>query len=266
MIDRQHSQEGPIDSYLDDLLSRLRGRASRVRRIVAEAEAHLRDAADANEAAGMDPEAAESAAVERFGRPAVVAAAANRSLGAASPGQLVTATIWLAARLTGIGLVAVGLSGALSAAVAAVAGRSFVFGAPQGVSFPAAACAHWLSVQPTATTCAQAGSLENASDIVGLRLAAGVLGVLLLLALLGIHRLGRRPVDVLPSGFAATVGATVFGCAAVVLFSLGVSDSAVSLMFGQGQWYVDAAISLLVSGGCALGLLRGLRSAAPASA
>ncbi len=265
MTDSRDGSQSAIDAYLDDLLARLHGPADRVRRIVAEAEAHLRDAADANEAAGMDPAAAESAAVERFGSPAVVASAANRSLGAASPTQLVTATGWLAAKLCAVGLVAVGLSGPLATALAAIVGRGYVFGLPAGVSMPGSACAHWLAVQAGASGCAQAGMFENADDTLGLRVAAGVLGLLLTGGLLLLRRIGRRPVDVLPRGFGATVGGTVFGCAAVVLFVLGLSDSVVALNFGQGQWYVDSLISLVVSVWFFAGLLRRLRSpAAPA--
>lgn len=265
MTEPDRRTEGVIDAYLDALLSRLRGPAGRVRRILAESEAHLRDAADANAASGMDPVAAELAAVERFGSPDVVASAANRSFGAASTVQLAAAAAWLAARLTAVGLVAIGLSGLVATALAAAVGRSFVFGAPHGVHFPPSTCAHWLAVQPTAAACTRAGALENAHDALALRVAAGLLGLLVVAVLVVLRRVRRRPVDVLPSGFGATVGATVFGCAAVVLFFLGLSDSAVSLMFGQGQWYVDSAISLLVAGMCATGLLRGLRSAAPVS-
>jgi len=60
-----------VDEYLAELARRLP--RTRRRRFLMEAEAHLRDAASANLRRGLDADAAEQAAVESFGDPAVVA-------------------------------------------------------------------------------------------------------------------------------------------------------------------------------------------------
>ncbi|WP_045878462.1 hypothetical protein [Pseudofrankia sp. DC12] len=68
-----------IDEYLDELLARSKGPAAEVRRLLAETEAHLRDAAAAQVVAGLDGAArgqhpAAAAAISRYpphdGRPA----------------------------------------------------------------------------------------------------------------------------------------------------------------------------------------------------
>ncbi len=60
---------GPIDRYLDRLLSELTLDASHTRRVLAEAEDHLRETAREIALTGTDAEAAERQAVERFGPP-----------------------------------------------------------------------------------------------------------------------------------------------------------------------------------------------------
>ena len=62
-----------IEGYLDRLLGHLRGSAHDVRRILAEAEEHLRDAAAELVAAGASEEEAQRRAIERFGDPHAVA-------------------------------------------------------------------------------------------------------------------------------------------------------------------------------------------------
>ena len=62
-----------IESYLDQLLTHLRGSATDVRRILSETEEHLRDASAELEAAGSSREEGQRLAVERFGHPRTVA-------------------------------------------------------------------------------------------------------------------------------------------------------------------------------------------------
>jgi hypothetical protein len=163
----------PIDVFLDDLYRRLRGNPRTARRLLAEAEAHLRDSAAALQATGMDAASAEREAVDRFGTPAEIAA---QSAGAVSRrlGALARAGVLLG----GIGLVAVGVSGGIAALMNAVSGRDFVGALHQ--TYPGAACRHFLAVQPSAGDCAHAAILENSDDAVILRLLAGLAGLLLL--------------------------------------------------------------------------------------
>jgi len=59
---------GPVDRHLDLMFDRLGGTGSAGRRMLAEAEDHLRSAAEEARARGLDDEAAEREAVARFGR------------------------------------------------------------------------------------------------------------------------------------------------------------------------------------------------------
>ena len=63
----------PIQGYLDQLLTYLRGSAHDVRRILSETEEHLRDATAELVAAGASEEEAQRLAIERFGHPRTVA-------------------------------------------------------------------------------------------------------------------------------------------------------------------------------------------------
>lgn len=67
------TQDDPIEVYLDQLLVELRGSPRMVRRVLAESEAHLRDAVGD----GVDP----GEAVRRFGDARSVAVACNRQTG-----------------------------------------------------------------------------------------------------------------------------------------------------------------------------------------
>jgi len=60
---------GPIDRHLDLMFDRLSGTGSAGRRMLVEAEDHLRSAAEEARARGLDAEAAEREAVARYGPP-----------------------------------------------------------------------------------------------------------------------------------------------------------------------------------------------------
>jgi hypothetical protein len=60
----------PIEGYLDQLLTHVRGSATDVRRILSEVEEHLRDATAEQVAVGASKEEAQRLAIERFGHPA----------------------------------------------------------------------------------------------------------------------------------------------------------------------------------------------------
>jgi hypothetical protein len=71
--------EGPIEAYLDRLLTDLTpGHPRDIRRLLAETEAHLRDAATDGVAHGLSPMEAEQEAVRRFGPSPVIAQAERR--------------------------------------------------------------------------------------------------------------------------------------------------------------------------------------------
>lgn len=215
MIDRDRRSE-PIEDYLDELLVCLRLPARATRRLLNETEEHLREAAAEAEGAGASPIAAERQAVERFGSAAQIAAAASaarRPTSAAAVGVVV----WSGVLLSGIGLVAVGVSGILAAVFNLLAGRRFV-GALPG-KYGATSCHHFLALRPGAPTCSAAAILENSDDAVALRVLAGALGLLLLaLAWWARRYLTSDPSfrRALRSAVAATA-ALAFGLAATLL-------------------------------------------------
>jgi hypothetical protein len=86
-----------IDDYLAELRQALRWRFVSRRRLLAEAEAHLRDSAAALRGSGLTDEAAEHEAVARFGSPRIVAAEVVRT---AWPRSLVLSALVLLGALT----------------------------------------------------------------------------------------------------------------------------------------------------------------------
>ena len=104
--------EGPIDRYLDEMFDQLAGTGADGRRLLAEAGEHLTEAAADARARGLDAEAAEREAVERFGPAATVTRRlpANTGIVRVSLRRLAIAT-WA---LTGTALAWHGLSGALT--------------------------------------------------------------------------------------------------------------------------------------------------------
>jgi hypothetical protein len=65
--------DGPADRYLDELFDLLAGTGADGRRLLVEAEEHLTEAAAEGRARGLDAEAAEREAVDRFGPAATIA-------------------------------------------------------------------------------------------------------------------------------------------------------------------------------------------------
>jgi hypothetical protein len=234
----------PIERYLDQLLVHLRGRAGDVRRILAETEDHLRDSVEAGLSEGLSEDEAQAQALARFGPARTVA----RRFGPAEHplvpldvlGHLAVAGAWLG----GIGLAAVGVSGLVAGTMGSVWGASFVAGDRSGVTYTAARCADFFEYH-AARTCAQAAASHHFDEVVRYRVAAGVLGVLVLLGVRLVRRRARGDrVGVLPDGFAVTIGTVVFGLAGAVLAVQGADQSAFG-GHGAGQ-YLSAAIVCVV--------------------
>jgi vacuolar-type H+-ATPase subunit H len=237
-----------VEDYLDQLYARLRCAPRDARRILAEAEDHLREAVTDGLAAGLTQAEAQEQAVSAFGSVRAVVRAHDARL-RRLPTLAVLRDAGLAAwRLGAVGLVAVGASGLIAWVMNAAFGRPFVGGAPAAIRYPAAACQHWLAIWPHAQSCAQAAMLENSSDAVSLRLATGVLG---LAALAAYHLARRRSPDLLPETFTPTVAMTLFGVAGLVLAGLSVDDTVLGMRSGLGTaagagFYASGAIVALV--------------------
>jgi hypothetical protein len=257
--------ESPIEAYLDELVTGLSTRHPRqLRDLLAEAEAHLRDDAAAGMAAGLSGHAAELAAVERFGAASDLAAAERR--------RLVT-PLWALARqfvltavvLGGIGAMAVGASGALSAGIERVAGSRVVAAPSAGRLLSASDCTRWLGLDPAAHTCRAAATADWVNEVIWYRLALGLLGAVALALFVVARRRSMRLQGwaLLPPAVSDTIAATLFCIGGLWTLGLGVDDIAVSSGDGAGQWLSAAVVALIAAGVFGVRLIRDLRPDVP---
>jgi HAAS len=212
----------PVDEYLRRLRASLRTRDAD--RIVAEAEDHLRETVAAGLAAGLTEVEAQEAAISAFGSVrAVVRAHATRPgnlVKGRTPREILVDLFLSAWKLGGVGLVAIGVSGAVVALMNTTLGRAFTGQAPAGVTFSKADCSYWMAAWAGAHNCAQAAMLEASSDAVVLRLVGGLAGVAALegyfLFRYVMRRRGHAP-GVLLAGYFPLLAACVFGAGALSL-------------------------------------------------
>jgi hypothetical protein len=240
-----------IEGYLDQLLGHLRGSAHDVRRILVEAEEHLRDGAAEQMAAGASEEQAQRRAIERFGHPRAVARRFSAGLAPVPPPVVAAELARAAVPLAGVGLVAIGASGLLAELLGRLLGAGFVAGDLPGMTYTPERCAEFLEYFPDAGSCEQAAALHHWGEVVEYRVAVGVLGLLVLGAFL-LWRRGRggRPPEylgVLPDGFAATVATSLYGVAAAVLALEGLDALLVAGGDGAGQWLSGAVVALAMA-------------------
>lgn len=255
------SRGDAIDGYLDRLADLLVLRGRSVRRILCESEDHLRAAAADAEAAGADRAAAEDAAISRFGSPSTVArrftAGENRL-----PAGMVASVLLSLALVAGIGMVAVGMSGGLAAVMGGIAGKAYVAGDAPGVVYTPQRCAEYRQLQPGAATCADAAVAHHFDEVVGYRLDAGVLGVVILAGwyMARRRRLGTNRTAGLPASYTAIVGAVLFGVAAAGLGVLAVMGSVFGGGSGAGELLSAGVVSAVVAAAFGVAVTRSLRS------
>ncbi len=151
--------------------------------------------------------------------------------------------------LAALGLVAVGVSGAVAAVMDVVAGHAFVVGDPDDRLASPARCAEYREYAPGAPTCLAAAEDHHARELFLYRTAAGVLGGVALVAWAVTRR--RRPewfaTDRLPAAFTETVAAVAFGVAAVGQFALA-ADVLGHGDPGAGQWLSAAVVAAVAAG------------------
>jgi hypothetical protein len=253
-----------VEAYLDDLADRLRLRGRHLRHVLAEVDDHLATARAAAVRDGLDDDAAARRAVAEFGPADLVARRLSRGGGPLTTELLRQGALSLL--LVGaIGLLAIGLSGLVAWGAGAAFGKSFVSGDAPGVIYSAERCAEYHEYAPGEPTCAKAAVAHHFTEVVGYRVDAGILGVLLLAGWFVAGRLWRRRApasttyDVLPAGFAATVGAALFGAAAAVTLPGGLME----LVFngwdnGAGALLSAGVVAALVFAGFSLSLWRSL--------
>ena len=202
-----------IETYLDQLAERLQPGGFRTRRVLAETEDHLRQSAEALAAQGLDEDAATTEAIARFGPPELIAARLRPTK--AALGLDVLRAGWL---LSALGMVAIGLSGLVAELIFDTAGATFLAGDGLGVTYTPARCADFLRFFPDAGSCASAAAMHHSGEVVIYRVAAGVLGVLMLAAYYVYRRRwGSNRERVLPSVAVPLISAATFAAAGVAL-------------------------------------------------
>jgi hypothetical protein len=250
-------EEGPVDRYLDEMFTLLAGTGANGRRLLIEAEEHLTEAVAEGRARGLDPEAAEREAVDRFGAAATVARRVPASSGTVriSLRRLVIGA-WA---LTGTALAWYGLSGALTWLLSRPWARLLIatdrFGAHPMCERP------WIpeGLTDCVTYVQQDVSYLPGTDNDFPYLATGGIGVALVVALLIVRRttaLGGAPWTP-PRAAARWAVAVPFGLTGVVLVV-----EAIDGIFKDVQYYVlphfVAGLLALIVG--AVALRRGRRS------
>jgi hypothetical protein len=257
--------ESPIESYLDQLVRELNHESPRaLRDLLRETEAHLRDAAEAAIAQGLDERGAEELAVRRFG-PARAVAAAERDRLRPPLRRLAAQTLASAVLLGGIAAVLIGVSGAVAALIRAIGGERILVDDP-GSALTPARCAGWLRSVPGAGSCRSAAIADWADEVVYDRLVAGLLGVFAL----GAYILWRRRTVVrgrgevlLPAAVRDTIAATLFTAAGLWTAGLAIDAVVVSSGTGSGQWLSAAPLCLTAAAIFGYRLVRDLREPAP---
>jgi hypothetical protein len=247
-----------IEDYLDHLLAELRGDPREIRRILTEIEGHLHDAVEAGLAEGLTDVAAQQRAVERCGTPVAVA----KRFAAEHPGRLLSLDVFrqvarAAMFLVAVGLIAIGLSGGVAQEMGSASSARFVAGDPPGFVNPPVRCDYYLEYYPQGGTCSGAAALHHFDEVVMYRVAAGVLG-LVVLAAYAWERRRRRRVErqVLPDAFVATIGATVFTAAGVYLILFAVDQWMVKSSAGAGQYLSGGVVALPIGIAFGVSLLR----------
>lgn len=253
----------PIDAYLDELFASARDSdPAAARRLLAEAEAHLRESAARLRAQGLGPEDAEREAVRRFG-PVAAVATALRAPASGLGGLPLRAFVRPAVGLAAVGAIAVGLSGVLSEVFGRLWGAGFVSGDLPGNAYTAARCAVLQAPYP-GLDCVQAAAAHHWGEVVEYRVLLGVVG----LALLLLWRFLPRSVP-LPGWAAPSAAAAVFLLAAG---GTGVKALNAAVQGGQGvgAWLSAVAVALPLAAAFAVVALRGRGAArarvSPASA
>jgi len=252
-----------VDRYLDRLADMLVLRGRAVRRILCESEDHLRAAVAEAEALGVGRAQAERTAIERFGAPSTVAqrfAAAENRL----PSGLIASVLLSLSLVAGVGMLAIGVSGGLAAAMGGIAGKAYVAGDAPGVTYTPERCAQFRSFHPEASTCADAAVAHHFDEVVGYRLDAGVLGVVILTgwSVSRRRRLRSDRAAGLPWSYTSIAGAVLFGVAGAGLTAMGVLGSIFSGGPGPGELFSGGVVSAVVAAGFGVGVVRSLRPAA----
>ncbi|MGE0601078.1 MAG: permease prefix domain 1-containing protein [Dehalococcoidia bacterium] len=249
--------DDPIERYLDDLFLALRDSPREARRLVRDAEDHLREQQDELVAKGMAREEAAGQAIARFGSVSQIVERANqedpRRWLLSVAGGMFSGALWLVA----IGFIAIGVSGVIALAMGSMLGHKFVAADPPGVTYTAERCADFERFVPDAPDCETAAIDHHYEETVGYRLSGGVLGLLLAGAAFAARPLARRGPDL--RGLVAGAGFALFGAAATILMGIGAQSLIFNSGDGAGETLSAGPVALLVALGFGVLLLKWLR-------
>jgi hypothetical protein len=164
------------------------------------------------------------------------------------------------ALVAGVGLTAIGASGIVAAGMGTWLGAQFVAGDSPDRTYTPERCADFAEYHPEASDCRAAAAMHHFDEVVEYRLAVGILGLLALGTVLGVRRRFAWLADhgALPPSFSATVGAALFGMAALVLLGPGLLDLVFGPPDGAGQLLSGGLVSLIVFVGYTTVLFRTL--------
>jgi hypothetical protein len=243
----------PAEAYLAQLFDQLAGTGAAGRRLLVEAEDHLRCAIADLEATGMARPQAEAAAVAGMGPARQVAGELASTTGTTWRtllAQFVGAAWWFGA----IGLLTIGLSGLLAFAPAVAWGKGAIAPDAPTEHLGAARCAYLLEYYPQPNGACHAASIaHHYGEVITYRLAAGVVGAVALGAWMVVGRGRLRPLQRLrpltstpPPIVMAAVGVTTFGLASIWLVGLGVDGLVVHQPWGAWAWIVSGLAAIPV--------------------
>ncbi|HEX4256768.1 MAG TPA: permease prefix domain 1-containing protein [Streptosporangiaceae bacterium] len=246
----------PIEDYLDQLYAKLHTTPRQGRRILAEAEDHLREATAAGIAAGLTEPEAQRAAIASFGSVRAVARAHTRRL---PPPAVFGALAMAAWQLVSIAVLAVGASGAVALLLDQIIDLLRLTGPRDTIGLDLNVCQDWTSAVHV-PVCAQ-DALWTSSSATGQRLLALIPGLVLLMGYLLARRHQRNRgcrSDLLPDAFVPTMATCLFGMFTIGLTALAaLVPPAATGSLGSGNFLSAAIATLLIT----IGSLPALRQA-----
>ena len=158
-----------------------------------------------------------------------------------------------------VGLLSIGASGLVAGAMSYAWGDDFVAGDLPWVTYTAERCAELQGGSPT-TDCREAAAIDHAEEVIGYRIAAGVLGLLVLLGWAAWVRREPRPDDALPPGLVSGAATAMFVAAGLGLGAIGVNLLVISPSAGPGAYLSAAIVSLVVAALFGVRLLKEMTS------
>lgn len=147
--------------------------------------------------------------------------------------------------LVWVGLLSVGASGVAAGAMGYAWGPDFIAGDLPWVTYTPDRCAELQQGSSASVTCREAAAQDHADEVVGYRLAAGVLGLLVLVGWLSWRRREKPPENALPPALVSGAATTVFLAAGTALAAVGVD--LLVLGAGPGGYLSAGAVSLAVA-------------------